>query len=479
MSKRKKNKSKPIFLSPKKIIKDNARRLPIHECFVNQNWQESDMAIVVVARRHKGGTITSGLYLVDLLCMGIKDTYFRFNDTLIDYEEFIEKLSTGDPLTQIDYTLAHNIIYSGYEFALDCGLKPHPDFLTVTQYILEEDNDDIELIDIECGHNGKPLILRGPHNYNEATETYHAVCKAIGEENVILEEIDEEGLTDQDEETSPYDYEEYLYDNPVKEKHNDINLFLEISKYIRESDSPEKNKRYMADLHVVAKRLFYNNFTTQEIEKSRDRMWEFFNVELTTSPGKILGIDETHPDYNKIIKEILELGSRDKEALIKDSKILHKLTSKYPSVPHFRYLDIREKLPDPDSDKNIPDEYFAELKKLREMFPDYTLLKLFMDLILIFSNKPPELINDKLIKSGNIIDIFPPGTKELTNDELYLAIEVVFHYLFKNDEFLLLDSLSNEIYYSYMEYFDIRFEEIYALGELGKVLYCQKKYLDY
>ena len=36
----------------------------------------------------------------------------------------------------------------------------------MTQYILEEDTEDIELIDIECGKDGQPFYIAGPNDTN-------------------------------------------------------------------------------------------------------------------------------------------------------------------------------------------------------------------------------------------------------------------------------------------------------------------------
>src|SRR5438309_465578 len=67
-------------LSPKKYIQTRARTLPIYKCFVNKDWRAIDIANVFVMRQHVNGHITAGVYLVDLLCLGIKDTFFFFNE---------------------------------------------------------------------------------------------------------------------------------------------------------------------------------------------------------------------------------------------------------------------------------------------------------------------------------------------------------------------------------------------------------------
>jgi hypothetical protein len=158
----KKKKGKVIqMLSPEKYIRQRARSLPIYECWVNESWNDEKLANIVVARQHTNNNCTVGMYLVDLNCLGIKDTQFLFNIPLRGYRELLEELSSRTEIEPIAYTQAHNIVFAGFEYAEDLGFTPHPDF-ALTQYILEEDNEEIDLIDIECGHQGKPFYLRGP-----------------------------------------------------------------------------------------------------------------------------------------------------------------------------------------------------------------------------------------------------------------------------------------------------------------------------
>lgn len=124
------------------------------------------MAQVIVMRRHVTGNVTIGLYLVDLLCLGVKDTHYYFN---ILPNEFEDRIEDGPEFTEISYELAHNIVYAGHDFAMEFTIKPCAEF-AVTQYILEEDNDKIPLIDISTGdEEGKPhLMVQSGSNYHDA-----------------------------------------------------------------------------------------------------------------------------------------------------------------------------------------------------------------------------------------------------------------------------------------------------------------------
>lgn len=160
----KKKKGKVVqMLSPANYIRQKARNLPIYECRVNKDWEETGLVHITVARKHTNGNITMGAYLVDLKLLGVKDAFYKFSIDETEYIELIQQIKYKMDTDTAPYTLVHNIIFAGIEFAGDYGFKPHKDFTLVAQFILEEDNDDVELIDIECGKNGKPLYVRGPH----------------------------------------------------------------------------------------------------------------------------------------------------------------------------------------------------------------------------------------------------------------------------------------------------------------------------
>ncbi len=160
---KKKQKQSPQILSPENYIRQRARNLPIFKCFVNDGWDEQGLAHVTISRKHVNGNITYCSYLVDLKCLGIKDTLYQFNVPEYEFDEYKDKLDDNLGMIESEYNLGHNIIHAGWEYAEEIGFEPHKDFLSITQYMLEEDSDKIPLIDIHCGgENGKPLFVQGP-----------------------------------------------------------------------------------------------------------------------------------------------------------------------------------------------------------------------------------------------------------------------------------------------------------------------------
>lgn len=179
-------KNKQQQLSPENYIRLKARNLAIHECWINENWKSAGEASIIVSRIHANGHITFGVYLVDLFCLGTKDSFYNFNVDTDKYFELLERLG-GDNFEKTSYVLAHNIIFAANEYALELGFKPHKIFSDITKYILEEDTEDIELIDIECGKNEKPFYISSeddsPQRIQQIT---NQLRKAVGEGEFIV-----------------------------------------------------------------------------------------------------------------------------------------------------------------------------------------------------------------------------------------------------------------------------------------------------
>jgi hypothetical protein len=187
-----KNKKHPNvqLLSPENYIRQKARNLPIYECRINDNWEKMGSAEIVIARIHTNGNLTLAVYMVDLFCLGVRDTHYRFNTTQEDYKDLLDMLEKSFDMEKVDYSLVHNIIFAANEYAAELGFKPHKDFTLVAQYLLEEDTEDIELIEIECGRNGKPLFIQSEHIADAgAKRIINQLEKAVGKGNfnVILD----------------------------------------------------------------------------------------------------------------------------------------------------------------------------------------------------------------------------------------------------------------------------------------------------
>ncbi|MDR1585418.1 MAG: DUF1186 family protein [Prevotellaceae bacterium] len=233
MSKKKKNNNQQI-LSPTQYIKTKARNLPITECLINKNWQESGLANILVVRQHKSGNYTIGLYLVDIFCLGVKNAAYKFNIS----EEELEEIREHTLWEPVSYEVVHNIIYGGLAYAEDLGIAPHKDF-ALSRYILEEDTDEIPLIEYEFGKNGKPFLVA---NSKLELNKYRDILEKAtgGDYNFSLPEDDED-------EDDDYDYDnDELTVNLEKFKQ-----MFEKSQSLPHTDYAYKHPEYPKELNLT------------------------------------------------------------------------------------------------------------------------------------------------------------------------------------------------------------------------------------
>lgn len=199
MAKKKKKKQPKgnVIQSPAKYIKTRCRDLPVKECLINIDWREGDMANILIAREQPSGKLIVGMYLVDLLCLGVKNTFYHYSIDTFEYDDLLESIQMSLESEPCDYTLAHNIIYGAVEFAEELGIKPHKDF-SITRYILAEDDESIEYMDLEFGRDGVPvLIIR--EGMNPAPYIAN-LKKSVGEGNYEIMYEDDGYLDDDDNE---------------------------------------------------------------------------------------------------------------------------------------------------------------------------------------------------------------------------------------------------------------------------------------
>jgi len=136
--KKKKGVQAPKRLTPEQYIFQKARSLPIAKVYINHSFAEDGIANIAVLRQQPSGTYIMGSFLVDILCLGVKDTFFRFGVTWSEFEEeYLEKYNADEPiLIEVVSEDAHGIIKDSLEYAASLGISPHKDF-RLTQYILE------------------------------------------------------------------------------------------------------------------------------------------------------------------------------------------------------------------------------------------------------------------------------------------------------------------------------------------------------
>ena len=367
------------MLSPENYIRKKARSLPIQECTINSNWEESNLAQVSIARIHTNGNITCCFYLVDLLCLGVKDTQYIFNCSLFEYQEQMATIDDKMSVQHVRYALVHNIILAGIEFAKEFGFAPHKDFISITQFMLEEDTDDIELMEIECGMDGKPAFVRGPFDTDaKVKQIISKLEKTAGKDNYTIIDEDEDFEDDDDYDDFEEDEEEedeFAGMTPDEKKELFLGLYASLNKHTKEE--------FTQFFSIVDSLAF--DFTDKELyDRYNQELFEELYVDITEDvvPDELLGID---PGSRKVSEELKNRFVDIYELISENLKIAKiefiKFKDEVPDFPGIGFLELQilqiEK----------PSRYGNRLKELVLKYPNYQLINVLWSTELLLNVK--------------------------------------------------------------------------------------------
>jgi hypothetical protein len=180
-----------------------ARGYPVLGCWTQPGWDQSGLAVVVVARRQPDGPVVFGTFLVDYYCLGVKDAYCNAdvpNGRFVN--EYLPRMLMDERPLEITPDLAHELIYGSIEFAARWGFRPHPDF-KLAQQVLDPPEDHPLSDQIQFGKDGKPFYVSGPHDNVNAIMRQLARTAGEGHFDFMtrLDQSPFELLPDDDEET--------------------------------------------------------------------------------------------------------------------------------------------------------------------------------------------------------------------------------------------------------------------------------------
>jgi len=479
MAKKKKKKKNQVFLSPESYIKNKARDLEISECLINEGWQEKGMAQVMVARKHKTGNITMGLFLVDIYCLGVKDSFFRFNIPDFLYNDFKEEVFNGESV-EIDYVLAHNIIYGALEFAEEYGFYPDKLFRDVAKYILEDDND-VEIIDLEFGLDGKPFLIITDEN--EPYKKYLSILDehaGVGNYDFMLpngessEEIDE--LEDEEDsrysgsraflEPLIYEYEE---EAKVVQRLQELVEIKEMHEEGNDTEISEEDDLTNKAMFRILEHYFEESISDEEAEEAfnfGEKLFDGFEID----PDLLVEKKGILPD-NDLDVLIHAYSYINEEKPGKALKLLRNLVKKYPDKP-FLYSYITHCY----TNINKPNALKKIVLNAYSRFPDN--LSIRIDYLNYLIN------TEKLDETGAMLNKYGISLTEMYPDKkVFLLDDVVSFYsalcsyyiatgrllkaksILYQLELTYIDSYLDDIYYNYFAGLANRFIETHSTEE--------------
>ena len=349
-------------LSPEKYIRTKARQLPIDKCFINEGWNEFGLCTLIVSRKHTNNNLTFGVYLVDIFCLGLKDSLHYFNMSEIKFDDFVDTLSEQNDMLEIEYPLAHNIIYGAIEFASDFEFKPNKSFL-LTQYILEEDTDDIEFIEIPFGIDDKPAVFTTPDD--PQTTVIKHLTKIVGEGNFVILNEDFEKVDDDGEDEVEFTEEllEDYSDHSVDELINELQTF--------DLNEPEEPLGLVSELYIRLE-------GEEKFGELSDKIYPLFEDLEIVSDYEAEGLEFVLHEQSEHLYYLQDLVFSKAENAIEECKKTIKDT------PHPLYYDLlisAYQLNEMEKDEN------ETIQKAFDLYPDNLSLRINYGFYLFRSNR--------------------------------------------------------------------------------------------
>lgn len=422
------------MLSPENFIRKEARTLSIYECWVNSDWNESKMVQVVISRKQNNGNISMCIYLVDLMCLGIKDTYYLYNLTESKYKEHIYSITEKIVFKKCKYSLIHNIIFAGVNFAGKYGFHPVKDFTTITKYMLEEDNDNIESIQIECGENGKPLYMRGPYeNEVRAKQIVDQLEERAGTGNYRF--VDDLNNNMDDETQKFWDFDIDDNDLEFENKYAPLSITEKLALFKTHMVRLDLlNKEEKIDFTYLVESIIEHYIDQEKADEIYDLYFDKLeNFDITDDLS-----EEIIPTQNLTIEEANQLKTQFSvlyNLIINDSpdvlKELTPLIKKFPKNPAICFLQLTQLR------INESKDYNSKLEEYVKQFPDYSLIRLL--------NQTNNYVTKTAVSNGlsieSIIETYFPNRKILNRIEIFHVFTFMFVFATKTKNIELLDAL--------------------------------------
>ncbi|MDR3286059.1 MAG: hypothetical protein LBT27_01280 [Prevotellaceae bacterium] len=469
MSKKKTTKQNQL-LSPEKYIRQKSRNLPIYGCWINENWEKTRLASIFIARKHVNDNLTACFYLVDLGCLGVRDTFHIFNTSI---NEFMHKVNDTElEIITISYELAHNIIHSAVEYAEDLGFRSCRDFTETTSFFLEEDNDDIPLMIIECGgEDGKPIYI---NSFDESSAGKNQIMnqleKTVGEGNYNYFFSVDKDDDDDDDDAKDDEYEDDEYDD----KYSDEEMRL-LTDELKLLDEDEQKKQFCELMDKMDKKKLNEEGAKRMLVLSDILSSKMVSPKELLKQTVIFDKDLNHPvvgdyEYPNSLSAGLQGEDTDIDFAIdmfldateaiednhKAKKALKKFNKEVGDSPQGAYLELLY------LERKGKKKFVKKLEEYYNKYPDYFLIKLRWCMYLAVVNRSDLMtVNPLFDKIQNLLSdekqditeyefiqfLFDYITIRLAKDEPdQLAILVAMEEYVKDPDFPLYEDLFDDYY---------------------------------
>ena len=161
-------------------------KYPIYECLVPSELFETGLGTIIATRRHPGGEIAVGAFVVDVFCLGVKNAFFKVAGEEVYHNTIKPRLvesHEGQHFENTHPSCMRKIIEGAVDYADDLGFSPHPDYRSA-RVIFGDIDAGACPVKYVFGQDGMPMYIRGPNeSINQAKKIVDQLAKRCGEGN--------------------------------------------------------------------------------------------------------------------------------------------------------------------------------------------------------------------------------------------------------------------------------------------------------
>ena len=180
----------------------HADQYPVQACYLNTDWQERGLARIVVTRRQENGRAMVGVFLVDIFCLGLKNTFCNEGLTTrqID-DDILPGCYQNEAPARIGINYAKEIIYGAVDYARRLGLESHPNFELSRHVLGTEEFSKARGLQFG-GPREKPLYIAGPDD--DVPAVLRKLREKLGEDGFeFIAPADDREAIDEDDDRQP------------------------------------------------------------------------------------------------------------------------------------------------------------------------------------------------------------------------------------------------------------------------------------
>ena len=142
--------------------------MPATESYFDDCLFEQGIGTVAVCRRKSGGRVETGVFLVDIFCLGVKNAFFETYSEA-EFADFLAEAFESNVPAPRPGASGRKLVEGAVAYAKALGFLPHPDFKKGARVFGGIDPADCAE-PFAYGKDGKPFYTQGPAETRDQAE---------------------------------------------------------------------------------------------------------------------------------------------------------------------------------------------------------------------------------------------------------------------------------------------------------------------